>query len=198
MGLNLEYINGQTPLDEDEKEGLLIPTITTRGELNEFEQLNIDETNHWLLGKKFTSDKALTEKFVKELHKRMFGNVWKWAGEFRTTNKNIGVDKYLIGVELKMLLDNAKYWIENNTFPEDEIAVRFSHQIVKIHCFANGNGRHSRMIGDILIEKCFGKEPFSWGGKSLTDISETRTEYISALKEADENHYQKLIEFARN
>ncbi|VAX19615.1 Filamentation induced by cAMP protein Fic [hydrothermal vent metagenome] len=198
MGLNLEYINGQTPLDEDEKEGLLIPTITTRGELNEFEQLNIDETNHWLLGKKFTSDKALTEKFVKELHKRMFGNVWKWAGEFRTTNKNIGVDKYLIGVELKMLLDNAKYWIENNTFPEDEIAVRFSHQIVKIHCFANGNGRHSRMIGDILIEKCFGKEPFSWGGKSLTDISETRTKYISALKEADENHYQKLIEFARN
>lgn len=198
MGLNLEYINGQTPLGEDEKEGLLIPTITTRGELDEFEQLNIDEANLWLLSKKFTTDKVLTEKFVKELHKRMLGNVWKWAGEFRTTNKNIGVDKFRIGVELKLLLDNAKYWIENNTFSEDEIAVRFSHQIVKIHCFANGNGRHSRMIGDILIEKCFGKKPFSWGGKNLTDISETRTEYINALRKADENDYQKLIEFARN
>jgi len=197
MGLNLEYINGQTPIDEDEKEGLLIPSVTTRSELDEFEQLNIDEANQWLLGKKFTVEKVLTEDFVKELHKRMLGNVWKWAGQFRTTDKNIGSDKYRIGIDLKMLLDDCKYWIENKTFSEDEIAVRFSHRIVKIHYFANGNGRHSRMMGDILIEKCFGKEPFSWGSKNLTEISKTRNEYIIALRLADEGSYSALIKFAR-
>lgn len=197
MGLDLEYVNGQTPIDEDEKEGLLISSITTRGELNEFEHLNIEETNQWLLGKKFAVEIVLTEKFIKELHKRMFGNVWKWAGQFRTTNKNIGSDKHNIGIDLKMLLDDSKYWIEHKTFSEDEIAIRFSHRLVKIHCFANGNGRHSRMIGDLLIEKCFGKEPFSWGGNNLTDISKTRTEYISALRSADEEDYAALMKFAR-
>ena len=116
MGLNLEYINGQTPIDEDEKEGLLIPTVTTRGELDEFEQLNIDEANQWLLGKKFNVERVLTESFVKELHKRMFGNVWKWAGHFRTTDKNIGSDKHRIGIDLKLLLDDCKYWIKNKYF----------------------------------------------------------------------------------
>ena len=197
MGLDLEYVNGQTPIDEDEKDGLLIPSITTRGELDEFEQLNIDEANQWLLGKKFKIEKVLTESFVKELHKRMFGNVWRWAGQFRTTNKNIGSDKYKIGVDLKILIDDSKYWIEHKAFSEDEIAVRFSHRIVKVHCFANGNGRHSRVIGDIIIEKCFGKEPFSWGSKNLTDISKTRAEYISALRSADEGNYIALIKLAR-
>ncbi len=198
MDLNLEYENGQTPIDDDEKEELLIPSITTRGELDEFEQLNIDDVNHWLLGKKFITEKVLTEKFVKDLHKRMFGNVWKWAGEFRNTDKNIDVDKFRISFELKLLLDDCNFWIANKTFSEDEIAIRFCHRLVKIRCFPNGNGRHSRIIADILIEKCFGKEPFSWGGKNLTAISETRAEYINALKEADSNNYTRLIKFARD
>ncbi|NOX17634.1 MAG: mobile mystery protein B [Chlorobi bacterium] len=198
MGLNLNYIDGQTPIDDDEKEELLIPSITTLGELNEFEQLNIDEANEWLLGKSFNFEKVLSVEFIKELHNRMFGNVWKWAGSFRNTNKNIGVDKFFIKTELRKLIEDAKYWKENSTFAPDEFAVRFSHRIVKIHCFPNGNGRHSRMIADILIEKCFGKSSFSWGGKNLTDISETRSEYINALKEADKNNYKTLIKFARN
>jgi len=197
MGLNLDYIEGQTPLDEDEKKGLKIPTITTRGELDEFEQLNIDEAQAWILGRSFTSEQALTELFVKTFHKRMFGNVWSWAGEFRNTNKNIGSDKFMIGMDLRNLLDDCKFWIQNNSFPKDEIAVRFSHRLVLIHCFANGNGRHSRMTADILNEKVFGNKPFSWGGTSLTSTSDLRKRYIGSLKLADQGEYSSLIEFVR-
>ena len=120
MGLDLEYTNGQTPLDEDEKEGLLIPTITTRGELDEFEQLGVEKANEWLLARKLGVNKILTVEFVKDLHKRMFGDIWKWAGEFRNTNKNIGVDKFIIGTELKNLLDDYSDYQKNqisNTAP---------------------------------------------------------------------------------
>lgn len=198
MGLDLDYSNGQTPLDEDEKEGLLIPTITTRGELDEFEQLGVEKANEWILNKKFGIDKILSEEFIKELHKRMFGEIWNWAGEFRKSNKNIGVDKIMIGVELKNLLDDCKYWIENKIFSEDEIALRFSHRIVVIHPFSNGNGRHSRLISDILITKGFGKSYFTWGSINLIKPGEARTKYLKALKAADQNDYKLLIKFARS
>ena len=197
MGLELEYISGQTPFDEDEKEGLLIPTITTRSELDEFEQLNIEKAVEWILTKSFSVDQVLIEKFIMNLHQRMFGDVWRWAGEFRKTEKSIGCDPVMIGVELRNLINDAKYWIDHKTIEEDEIAVQFSHRIVKIHCFPNGNGRHSRLIGDILIEKVFGKNPFTWGGSNLTSTSEIRTKYINALRSADEGNYTSLIEFAR-
>lgn len=197
MGLNLDYIDGQTPIDEDEKEGLLIQTISTLGELDEFEQLNVEKAVDWTMKRKLTPDKILTEDFVKELHKRMFGNVWKWAGTFRNSNKNIGVDKYEIGIKLRDLLDDCRYWIEHKTYPEDEIAVRFSHRIVNIHPFPNGNGRHSRLIADILISHGLGKSHFSWGSKNLTKKGEARSKYLDALKEADQGDYKLLIEFAR-
>jgi len=197
MGLDLDFTDGQTPLDEDEKVGLLIPTITTRGELDEFEQLGVEKTNEWLLTKKFTARKILSEVFVKDLHKRMFGDIWKWAGEFRRTNKNIGVDKFMIDMELKKLLDDCNYWIEKKVFSEDEIAVRISHRIVLIHPFANGNGRHSRLMADILFSKVFSKPFFTWGSVNLTKKGEARTKYLSALRSADQNDYKPLIEFAR-
>jgi fido (protein-threonine AMPylation protein) len=96
MGLDLDYDDGQTPLDEDEKDGLLIPTVTTRGELDEFEQQNIEEALQWIYSRKFGAETILTEKFIRSIHLRMYGDVWKWAGKFRTTNKNIGVDKWRI------------------------------------------------------------------------------------------------------
>ena len=197
MGLDLDYTNGQTLLDEDEKEGLLIPTITTREELDEFEQLGVEKANEWLLSRKLSVNKILTVKFVNDLHKRMFGDIWKWAGEFRMTNKNIGVDKFMIGTELKNLLDDCIYWIENKVFSEDGIAVRLSHRMVFIHPFANGNGRHSRLIADVLVTKGFSKPYFTWGSVSLTKKSEARTKYLSALKEADKNDYKLLIKFSR-
>jgi len=197
MGLDLEYTNRQTPIDEDEKEGLLIPTITTRGELDEFEQLGVEKANEWLLARKLSVNKILTVEFVKDLHKRMFGDIWKWAGEFRKTNKNIGVDKFTIRAELKNLLDDCTYWIENKVFSQDEISVRLSHRMVLIHPFANGNGRHSRLIADVLVSKGFSKPYFTWGSVSLTEQSEARTKYLSALKDADINDYKLLIKFSR-
>ena len=141
MGLNLNYTDGQTPIDEDEKHGLLIATLSTKAELDEFEQLNIEEAIQWLSGKTFKRAEVLSQQFVCMLHRRMFGNVWSWAGRFRNTNKNIGVDKFEIGASLKILCDDTDYWVEHQVFSPDEIAVRFKHRLVSIHCFANGNGR---------------------------------------------------------
>ena len=197
MGLDLDYSEGQTPLDDDEKEGLLIPSITTRGELDEFEQLDVEKAFEWLLTVKLNINKILTEKFVKDLHKKMFGDIWKWAGEFRKTNKNIGVDKFMIGIELKNLLDDCNYWIEKKIFSEDEIVVRLSHRMVSIHPFANGNGRHSRLMADVLVTKGFGNPYFTWGSVSFTKQSEARTKYLAALRDADRNDYNSLIKFSR-
>jgi len=198
MGLVLEYILGQTPIDEEEKEGLRIETISTKGELDEFEQLNIEEALQWIFGKKFKPKQVFTEKFICNLHKRMYGNVWDWAGEFRKTNKNIGVDKHLIPMQLKMLCDDALFWVENGTYPPEEIAIRFKHRIVSIHCFSNGNGRHSRLMADIIIEKLFAEEPFSWGAANLSKANDTRKSYLKAVKAADLNDYQPLLEFSRS
>src|ERR1035437_5802643 len=137
MGINLEYLQGQH-----------INSITTRSGLDEFEQLNIEKAVEWTMGKNLSVEKILTIEFIKDLHKRMFGDVWKWAGEYRRTNKNIGVDKFDIPVNLNNLIDDTFLWINNKIFNEDEIAIRFSHRIVKIHLFPNGNGRHSRLIAD--------------------------------------------------
>lgn len=198
MGLDLEYIDGQTPIDEEEKEGLRIETISTKGELDEFEQLNIEEALQWVFGKKFKPKQVFTEKFICNLHKRMYGNVWDWAGEFRKTNKNIGVDKHQIPMQLKMLCDDALFWVENGTYPPEEIAIRFKHRIVSIHCFPNGNGRHSRLMADIIIEKLFAEEPFSWGEANLSKANDTRKSYLKAVKAADLNDYQPLLEFSRS
>ena len=197
MGLDIDSTDGQTPIDEDEKDGILIATITTRSELDEFEQLGVEKALEWTLRRKPNLQQILTEDFIKELHRRMFADVWKWAGALRTTNKNIGVDKYMIAPELRNLLDDCTCWIDHKTFSEDEIAVRFSHRIVTIHPFANGNGRHSRLLADILINNGFGKPVFSWGRLNLTNKGEARARYLSALQEADNQNYAPLLQFAR-
>lgn len=197
MGLELEYIKGQTPLEEEEKEELRIKTISTRGELDEFEQANIEEAVEWSLKGNPRLEKILSVNFIKEVHKRMFAEVWGWAGTTRMTNKNIGVDKYQIEIELKKLMSDCRFWIKNHTFPEDEIAIRFKHRLVKIHPFPNGNGRHSRLCADILISKGLKNELFTWGSKNITDQSETRTEYLNAIYEADKENIIPLLKFAR-
>ncbi len=198
MGLDLDYIDGQTPLDEEEKDGLLIPTIATRGELDEFEQQNIEQAVQWTLGRSFKPEVLFTENFIRTVHKRMYADVWAWAGEFRKTTKNIGVDKWQIPSDLKYLLDDAKYWHENNTYPPDEIAVRFKHRIVSIHCFPNGNGRHSRLMADIIIEKIYKQPVFSWGAANLSSEGDTRKAYLKAVKTADKGDYSLLLAFARS
>lgn len=198
MGLDLDYIDGQTPLDEEEKEGLLISTIATRGELDEFEQQNIEQAVQWTLGRSFKPEVIFTEDFIRTVHKRMYADVWSWAGEFRRTNKNIGVDKWQIPTDLKYLLDDAKYWHENKIYPPDEIAIRFKHRIVSIHCFANGNGRHSRLMADIIIDKLNKQPVFSWGSHFYPEEIRRRNEYLHALKKADLGNIYPLIQFARD
>ena len=197
MGLDIGYIKGQSPLDEDEKEGLLIKTISTRGELDEFEQANIQQAVEWTFKNKFTKDKILTEEFVLLVHKKMFSEVWEWSGTMRKSNKNIGVDKFQISIELKNLTDDCKYWIEKNIYIPDEIVIRFSHRLVKIHVFPNGNGRHSRLIADIMISNIFSRPVFTWGKADLSKKSSVRSEYLKAIYSADKGDIQPLIKFSR-
>jgi len=197
MGLDLEYTNGQTPLDDEEKEGLLIPTIATREELDEFEQQNIEEAIQWVLGRSLKAEIILSEKFVRNLHKRMYGDVWEWAGKYRKTEKNFGLDKWQIPVALRSLCDDTLFWIQNNTYLPDEIAIRFKHRIVSIHCFANGNGRHSRLMADVIIQKVYKLPFFTWGARDLVHQSEARSNYLKTVKAADRGKYEPLLIFAR-
>jgi len=198
MGLTIDYIDGQTPLSEEEQEGLKIPSITTREELDEFEQLNIEKAIQWTFGKKIKAEQLFSEKFIKDLHKRMYGDVWKWAGTFRTSEKNIGIKSFLISIELKQLLDDALYWTQNNTYDSEELAIRFKHRLVSIHCFANGNGRHSRLMAELILEKLYNTKFFSWGSTNLVKATEARTEYIKAVKKADQHDILPLLAFAKS
>ncbi len=127
----------------------------------------------------------------------MFGEVWRWAGQYRTTARNIGVDAYRIAMDVQQAIDDTRYWVENATYPPDEIAVRFSHRLVVIHPFPNGNGRFSRLVGDLLAGQ-FGKPPFTWGRKSLVDAGETRGRYVEALRAADNHDIGPLLLFSRS
>ena len=197
MGLEIEYVVGQTKLSEEELEGLKIPSISTRGELDEFEQLNIEKAIEWTLSLKMKPEQLFTEKFILNVHKKMYSDVWKWAGSFRKSEKNIGIKSYSISIELKKLLDDALYWFVNKTFSNEEIAIRFKHRIVSIHCFPNGNGRHSRLIADLIMTKLFDKPYFTWGNSNLVKASEVRETYINALQKADNQNYLPLIAFAK-
>lgn len=198
MGLDLDWAEGQTPLDEDEKEGLLIPTLTTRAELDEFEQRNIEKAIQWSLKRKFRKEELLTERFILLVHQKMYDGVWAWAGAFRKTNKNIGTDWHQIPMQLRLLLDDCQFWIEHKTYPPDEIAVRFKHRLVSTHCFSNGNGRHSRMMGDLLIEKILNQPVFTWGAQGdAMQPADTRTEYLAAIRAADAGDINPLLAFAR-
>lgn len=198
MGLDADYEDGQTPLDEEEKEGLLIPSIATRGELDEFEQQNIEQALQWTLQRSFRVTEVFSEKFVRTVHRRMYADVWSWAGEFRKTDKNIGIDKWLIPTHLKYLLDDALFWHANNTYSADELALRFKHRLVSIHCFPNGNGRHSRLMADIIVGKLYKQPVFSWSSAGTYSNEHARAAYLKAIKIADQGEYGPLLAFARS
>jgi len=197
MGIELEYKIGQTPLDEEEIEGLLLNSIKTQQELDEHEQLNIEKAIEWSIGLKLTPEKIFDELFIKKVHEKMFDQVWKWAGRFRQSEKNMGVQWTLISIELRKLLADTLFWIENKTFSEDEIAIMFKHRLVSIHCFSNGNGRHSRLMADIIAKTIFKSKVFSWNQSSLAKADDARKEYITAIKAADDGKLERLIAFAR-
>ena len=188
---------GATPLDPEEMEGHKIKTITTRGELDRWEQDNISDAMDWLDKRKNKSD-ILNVEFVKNLHEKMLNKVWDWAGKFRKTNKNIGVDKHNTSVELHKLLNDTQFWIENKIYESDEIATRFHHRLVHIHCFPNGNGRHSRLMTDVLLTDVLCKKPFTWASGDLIHEGNIRDTYINSLYSADNHDYDPLIQFVRS
>ena len=183
-----------TPLAEEERDGLVPSYITLRSELNEAEQANILEAQDWAFSRRRD---VLDERFLANLHKRMFGRVWRWAGKFRRSERNIGIDAYRIPVELRQLRDDCRYWIENGTHEPDETAARFHHRLVQIHPFPNGNGRHARMATDLLLV-AMGRPRFSWGRVNLVDAGETRQRYVDALRAADNHDISPLLEFVRS
>ena len=183
-----------TPLTAEEREQLIPAYITLRHELNEAEQVNIGEALRWAMSRKRD---VLDQDFLSELHRRMFGDVWRWAGRYRTTPRNIGVDAYRISTDIRELIDDTRYWVANGTYPPDEIALRFSHRLVAIHPFPNGNGRLSRLVGD-LLSRPLGQPAFSWGRTSLIDAGTTRALYVEALRAADNHDIERLLRFARS
>ena len=190
----LDQPENATPLTAEEREGLIPSHVTLRSELNELEQQNILEADTWASLRKRD---PVGEQFGRNLHKRMFRNVWNWAGAYRTSNKNLGVDRQLILPRLYEAMEQTQYWINNKTFRRTKSPCGSIIKLVSIHPFPDGNGRWSRLMADILIVK-LGEKRFTWGGKSLRGASETRDAYIATLKAADNQDFTSLFAFARS
>ena len=195
--MEFQYAPGATPLDPDEGAGLVPSHITTQADLNAWEQANILQAVRWVARQKKRD--LLTEGFVRDLHRRMFDQTWKWAGTFRQSNKNIGVDWTQVAVKLRNLLDNTRFQIDHKVFEPDELVVRFHHQLVWVHAFPNGNGRHARLMADVLAQQ-LGRPRMTWGGADveLVSMGTVRDRYLKALREADQGQWSALIAFARS
>jgi Fic-DOC domain mobile mystery protein B len=188
---------GNTPLSAEEQADL-IPNLATKEELNEWERQNILEAYVWALAaNNLRRNDPLVEPYVRDLHRRMFDQTWRWAGVYRASEKNIGVPHHEIRERLAGLLGDARYWLEHETYAADEFAVRFHHRLVVIHPFANGNGRHARLMADVLVQRQ-GRPVFTWGGADLGGAGDFRERYIEALQAADGNDLQRLLDFARS
>ena len=188
-----EADDNSTPLTAEEKNGLKLKWITLRSELNEAEARNIAQAQLWLAANK--KKDVCSDTFLRNLHKKMFCDVWVWAGEYRITERNIGVAPYQIPMKLMQLFDDLNFWIDNKTYSNHEIAVRLHHKLVQIHPFPNGNGRVSRLMADLVLRKLEGKTLY-WGDTNLVDVSEVRRKYIDALRKADAGDYTDLLNFA--
>ena len=185
---------GATPLDPEEREGLRHRHVRTRGELDELEQGNIEQGLLWLMRARNVD--LFDDAFIRGIHKRLFGDVWQWAGEYRATEKSIGVAPHMVSTELRTLLDDARFWAEEKTYAPLEAAGRFHHRMVKIHPFPNGNGRHARICVDAMLARVYDHPAINWSkGRDLQVDNGRRDEYIAALRAADGNDYAPLFAF---
>ena len=194
---NVPNLDANTPLTPEEHDGL-IPNLATHEELNEWERDNIIRGRQWALAdRQMTRLDPVSESYIRELHRRMFDQTWTWAGTYRKTEKNLGVPVAHIRERLAQCLGNSKYWLENRIYDEDECAVRLHYELVVIHAFPNGNGRHGRLIADTVAVK-YGSSVFSWGSKDLIPAGQAREAYLRTLRMADHGDIQSLLEFARS
>lgn len=199
MALTGAHAPGATPLSEEDIRGLRIETITTQGELNEAEAANIIRGQEWAVRSRTASlHEMLNDGYLQRLHVEMFGAVWKWAGEFRRTATNIGVEPNRIRIELRQRYDEVRGWLEYKAYPPDEIAIRLHYRLVTIHPFPNGNGRHARMLAHLAMIRHFKGDPVPWGGSHLRSDDENRRAYIAALGAADNRDLRPLLDFARS
>ena len=194
MALGLAYEPGQTPLDPDEAAQLIPRHITNQGALNEWEQANIARAVQWL--RRQRNPDVLSDHFCRALHREMFASTWRWAGQYRLSDKNIGCPWAQVPVRLRQLFDNTACQLARGAPLLDEAAARFHHQLVLVHAFQNGNGRHARMLTDCLL-RMQGAAPFTWGGGSLVTPGDTRRSYINALRAGDAGDIQPLMAFVR-
>ena len=186
--------HGATPLDPEEREGLKHRHIRTRGELDELEQENIGQGLMWLARARNVD--LFDDAVIRRIHKKLFGDVWRWAGRYRATEKSIGVAPHMISTDLRTLLDDARFWVEERTYAPLEAAGRFHHRMVKIHPFANGNGRHARICADAMLVRMYDHPAIDWGGgRDLQVDTGRRNKYIAALRAADGNDYARLFDF---
>jgi Fic-DOC domain mobile mystery protein B len=192
---------GATPLEDEELEGLKQSWITNRSDLNEAEADNILSGQNKWTKRRNKLDRILDDKTVRDIHKDLFGQVWSWAGTYRRTEKTIGIDPIYISVEVRNLVEDAKYWFaENSNLSVDAAAARFHHKLVAIHPFANGNGRHSRFMTDLVLRALEAPE-FTWGGSqgnALSTPTEVRARYLAALRAGDIGNYKPLLAFVRS
>jgi Fic-DOC domain mobile mystery protein B len=192
--------SGATPIEEEEDlEGLIPDFVATRADLNQVEFENITKALPWAQrqARSLGAEGILDYGFMLTLHRRMFGDVWTWAGTQRWRVTNIGVEPYLIVTQSRLTLDDAKFWHTQGVFDPDDLAARIHCRLVSVHPFRNGNGRCTRMMADLYLAS-IGAEPFTWGGANLDVDGSGRATYIAALiKAADTDEYVDLIRFAR-
>jgi Fic-DOC domain mobile mystery protein B len=197
--MNFFYAEGATPLESDDLQGLIPHHITTQEQLNEWEHANIVIAEKWAYARRHRD--LLSVSFLRLLHKKMFDKTWNWAGKFRTKQTNIGVTWHHIQAQLKLLCDDFDYYRSINLYTPDELGVRFHHRLVLIHAFPNGNGRHSRLMANLLALN-LGQKRFTWGLSNklatLTTAGELRSSYLTALRKADQGEFASLIAFSRS
>lgn len=191
-----------TPLTAAERQGLLVPALT-RAELNRVEAENITKAMSWLFlsRRRIRPGSVTDEDWLKGLHRRMYGEVWTWAGRYRTTDRNLGVPYWQLRVDMRNVLGDVRAWLADTSasrYGPDECAIRFGYRLVVIHPFPNGNGRWSRLASDALVV-ALGGSRFTWGGASLTTRGTVRRTYIAALQAADtRGDLRPLMAFARS
>ena len=190
--MRFEYAPGATPIDLDEAKGLIPAHLTLQRELNEYEEANILESNEWLFARR--RGDPLDERFIHTVHRRMFNQTWKWAGQARRSDKNIGVSWVGIPARLRQMVGDVRAQIEHRAYSPTEIAARYHHRLVAIHVFPNGNGRHARLMADLLLLELAGRR-FDWGRGSLVTANELRARYIATLKAADGGDIRPLLAF---
>jgi Fic-DOC domain mobile mystery protein B len=193
--MRFEYAPGATPIDVGEAAGLIPAHLTLQRELNEYEEANILQATEWLFGRR--RGNPLDERFIHTVHRRMFNQTWKCAGKARSTDKNLGVSWFQIPVRLKQLVGDVRAQIDHRAYSPVEIAARYHHRLVAIHVFPNGNGRHARLMADLLLSGLAGGR-FEWGRGSLATATEIRARYIAALQAADAGDCRPLLEFLEN